>query len=169
MRTLLAIRKDIAKIHADIAKVNISLPPQEELLSSLREQLELAATGWRRFLSDAAQAVACGTSVEMFLDHDPSTKLELALGMAVATRGIDVMVAEILKESSRHTNSSTVRMSAAEKKRELSELRVALYTLELEEELSLNGEPRRDDVHPGAVLGIPLEFIKRHHRYAFEG
>lgn len=169
MRTLEIIRKNIVKIQADITKVNATLPPQEQLLASLREQLELAKIGWDKFLSSAAEAVALGTSVELFHDHSPSVKLELALGMAVATRGVDSMVAEILAESALYSHPETVRMTASDKKKELSELRVALYTLELEEEMSLNGETRRDDVHPGAVLGIPLEFIKDSHKYDFEG
>jgi hypothetical protein len=169
MRTLKQIRSDIFKIQNDIATVNLSLPPQAELLASLRWQLEQAKAGWDKFLASASEAVANGVSVELFDNHDPAYKLDLAFGMAVATRGIDSMLDELLKESVKYANPNTVRMTASDKKKELSELRVALYTLSLEEEAALTpGDTRRDDVHPGAVLGIPLEFIKDNHHYAFE-
>lgn len=161
MRTLQTIRKNIFKIQADIAKVSAALPPQDELISSLREQLSLAKTGFDKFIASTSHAVACGTSVELWHDHDPSVKLELALGMAVATRGIDAMLNEVLAASTNYANPNVIRMSATEKKKELFELRVTLYTLELEEEAALSSsDTRRDDAHPGAVMGIPLEFIK---------
>lgn len=161
MRTLQTVRKDITKIQADIAKVSAALPPQDELISSLREQLSLAKTGFDKFLASASQAVACGTSVELFHDHDQSVKLELALGMAVATRGIDAMLNEVLAASTNYANPNVIRMTMSDKKKELFELRVALYSLSLEEEGALTpNDTRRYDAHPGAVMGIPLEFIK---------
>lgn len=169
MRILHAIRKDITKIQNDIAKVNATLPPQDELLASLRWQLEQAKSGWDKLLASAADAVANGESVELFITHDHAHKLDLAFGMAVATRGIEPMLKEILSESLKYANPNTVRMTASDKKRELGELRVALYILSLEEQIAMTpSDAQRPGVHPGAVLGIPLEFIKDSHHYAFE-
>jgi hypothetical protein len=169
MRTLKQIRSDIFKIQNDIATVNLSLPPQAELLASLRWQLEQAKAGWDKFLASASEAVANGVSVELFDNHDPAYKLDLAFGMTVATRGIEPMLDELLKESAKYANPNTVRMTASAKKIELGELRVALYTLSLEEQGAMTpSDVQRPDVHPAAVLNIPLEFIKDTHQYSFE-
>ncbi len=169
MRSLKTVRADISKIQNQIVKVNASLPPMEELISSLREQLTLAKAKSDAFLEQAAQAVACDTSVELFHDHRPETKAELAVGMQVAALGVEKMIIDLITRSEPLQNPNTLRLSNADKEKELLELRVSLYTLELEEQESLNGESNRLDVHPGAVLGIPLEFINDHSFYNFGG
>lgn len=167
MRQLNTIRKDIAKISADIAKLNATLPPQSELIAALKYQLEQAQAAWNQTLERASQAVARGESVEMFDSYHQADRQAVMLGMSVAALGIDTVMADVLANSQKYANPNTVRMTLTEKNKDLAELRVALYTLELEEEAALNGEVRREEMHPAAVLGIPLDVLQKHPKYTF--
>lgn len=167
MRQLNTIRKDIAKITADLAKLNATLPPQDELISSLRYQLGRASEKWQKASEAAAKALANGETVEMFASYHIEDKADMALGLAVLAYGIDAVLADVLANSQKYTNPNTVRMPLTEKNKNLAELRVALYTLSLEEEAALNGEVRREEMHPAAVLGIPLDVLQKHPKYTF--
>lgn len=167
MRALTTIRRDISKIQNDIQKLNATLPPQSELIAVLKNQLEQAQAAWNQTLERASQAVACGESVELFDSYHQADRQDVMLGMSVAALGIDTVLADVLANSQKYANPNTVRMTLADKNKELAELRVALYELTREEQSVIGDEAQRDDVHPAAVLGVPLSILQAHPKYTF--
>lgn len=167
MRTLTAIRKNIAQVQANLDTVNAALPPKTEFVESLRFQLNLALEKFDRTLDAAALAVANSESVELFASYHVEDRLDIALGAAIKAYGLENVLNDLLEKADKVANPSVLRMTLADKNKELTELNVALYTLEIEEEAALNGEVRREEMHPAAVLGIPLSILQAHPKYSF--
>ena len=167
MRTLTAIRKDIAKVAADISRIDAALPPKTEFVESLRFQLNQALEKFERTLDAAANAVANSESVQVFSSYHVEDRLDIALGAALKAYGVENVLNDLLEKADKVADHSVLRLTLTEKNKELTELNVALYTLELEEEAALNGEVRREEMHPAAVLGIPLEVLQKHPKYTF--
>lgn len=169
MRTLTAIRKDIAKVAADISRIDAALPPKTEFVESVRFQLNRALENFEKTLDLAANAVANSESVELFASYHVEDRLDIALGAALKAYGVENVLNDLLEKADKVADHSVLRMTAADKAKELQELNLALYTLEIEEETVLNGEPRRPEMSAGAILGIPLDVLRKHPKHAIFG
>jgi phage shock protein A len=160
------MRRDIADLKADIAKVDSALAPLDERTELLRVAYRELTSAYDKWIDKAAAALADGAVADVFLVA-PELKLERAIGIAVAAVGEDEFIASALERVARHERGRQ-RMPAGEKSAALLKLHRRLYQLELDEEALVlaSGEERRPDANAAAVLGVPLDVAEENNLLA---
>lgn len=160
MKTLKQIRADIAEVKAEALAVKNALRPMAELEHSVRHVLTEMASARNQMVDLIAGMFSHGTPLSE-LSAIPATQLpKHGYGLAISAIGVDAIIAAAL-EKAEANDPGALRMSADDRDEQLSALQRTLHKLELQEEAALNGEPRRPDVNPAAVLGIPLEVAEK--------
>lgn len=156
MQTLKQIRADIDAVNTEFKAVKGSIQPIDDIEARLRSYLTVMADPARRLVDLAANALAYGHPVSEIGQIQPSQLRIHALGLAVAAMGVDEIIAQAKAKAAAQDNGAP-RMDQNEREERLEELSRERYALELQEEATLNGAPRRPGVNAAAVIGIPLE------------
>jgi small-conductance mechanosensitive channel len=159
MKQLKQIRDDIAAVKAEIIRIDNSIPPVADIEALLRTYLTSLADPKRRLVDLAASILSHGTPVNELLNLPPTQLPQHAFGIALAAHGVDQIIAEA-KTIAQTQDNGAMRLSADDRTDKLLELRRELYELELSEEENLADTPRRPDVNPAAVLGVPMNIAE---------
>lgn len=171
------ILEKLQAARADLAAASAAIPARQDAEDSLREELERLAEPWADFVDALASQIANGQRPSCYVAAGrPSTaddSIDLLLAGLVALAGPDALLKNVLRNAERMP-APAIRLTATEKAEAVAELSRARYVAELaaaEAHFRENsGLP--PDLHPAAILGIPLsEFESRFGpvRYVAEG
>lgn len=154
---LVAIRKQITKLQAEITAVENAIPPFDQTEGKLRTYLE-DATRYRQSVVDSlTESFRSGRTTTYLLDLPTSALIKAALGIALAGVGIEHLLSEARTQAEAN-DTGGLKLAESEKSERLAALRRELYLAEAAEEQALEGQPRRDGIkYAAAILGIPVD------------
>jgi hypothetical protein len=160
------IREAIREIQAEIAETVSAPLPFDMLAQAVRDELRRHLAPHADFVARLTNAFgSTSTGLNVFPVHTDSIA-PLALSMALEPQ-LDRLVKCAERLAKESEPNGALRLSPIEKATRLADLRAQLYELELLEEAATPaGTPRRDDVNPGAVLGVPLDVAQAHRFFA---
>jgi len=152
---LSSIRARISKLQAERKRVVAAVPPASVSEQRLREHLSVLAVPSSEFIQNCADAINTGSMTSL----TPATAPMLAqasFALALTATGIERVI-ESAKLQASAQDSGALRLDDAEKTERLAAIAADLYSLQLDEEATLDGAERRSDVNVAAALSIPLD------------
>lgn len=160
-KTLKQLRADIAETQAEALAVKNALRPLAEIETGVRHVLGEMADASNRIVGMVSNIFSHGHPIADLVSIPAGQVPKFALGMALASIGVDAIIAAAKEKASANDNGA-LRMSTADRDGQLQALERQLYELQLAEEAALDGEPRRPGCNAAAVLGVPLEIAEQH-------